>query len=338
MKKHSKALRVFCIVVPVLLVVVLLLTALSPLWKRDDRVSASAAVTTSYKVSFDVGSGVNSISVTDLNSNNITFNSANSWTSYVYVVSGASLKFTVSLNGSYKLNEVMLLSGSGYISSVGSNFFNYTFGNNSSFKVITSPRFVISKGYYLFNSSLSLPGNEMSQAFSFTSGGQDFGVMQVQSSGLYYNTAQESTLAYSSKSGWQASPQGSFSIINVALDFSTNYDFYTWFNSQVTLVPSDYVDLIEQAYSEGYDVGYSDGVQAGNQQSYDQGYNAGYQAGYTDGSGTSYSSLNVVSLFLSPVNSFLATPLFGSFSLGTAFSVVLVVLLGAIFIKMFAGG
>ena len=79
---------------------------------------------------------------------------------------------------------------------------------------------------------------------------------------------------------------------------------------------------------------YLDGYNAG----YNSGYNQGYSAGLAAGQNISWGNLNVVSLFLSPVNSFLATPIFGSFSIGTAFSVVLVVLLAAIFIKMFAGG
>ena len=336
--KKSKFRRVMTVFLVILGVLAVLFGCLSPLlFQRDERLSASAAGT-AYTVSFQVDSGVSSISVTDVNSDVVTFSASNDWTSTVYAVSGASMIFTVTVIGSYQFDSVSLLSGGGYIASTTSNPFRYTFGGNSSFKITTSPRFVISKGYYLFNSSLSLPDNEMSQAFSFTSGNQHFGIMQVQSSGLYYNTAQGSTLAYSSESGWQSSPYGSFSIINVALDVTTNYDFYTWFNSQVTLVPSDYADLIDQAYSQGYDVGYSNGLQSGNQQLFDKGYESGYQAGYTDGTGVSYSNLNVVSLFLSPVNSFLATPLFGSFSFGTAFSVVLVVLLGAIFIKMFAGG
>lgn len=109
-------------------------------------------------------------------------------------------------------------------------------------------------------------------------------------------------------------------------------------------VSFDYSEAYDQIYNEGYNAGHESGYEEGynaglnDNAQYQAGYNTGYQAGYTDGAGVSYSNLNVVSLFLSPVNSFLATPLFGSFSLGTAFSVVLVVLLGAIFIKMFAGG
>lgn len=79
---------------------------------------------------------------------------------------------------------------------------------------------------------------------------------------------------------------------------------------------------------------YLDGYNAG----YNAGYNQGYSVGLAAGQNISWGNLNVVSLFLSPVNSFLSAPLFGSFSIGTAFSVVLVVLLAAIFIKMFAGG
>lgn len=79
---------------------------------------------------------------------------------------------------------------------------------------------------------------------------------------------------------------------------------------------------------------YLDGYNSG----YNAGYNQGYSVGLAAGQNISWDNLNVVTLFLSPVNTFLATPLFGSFSIGTAFSVVLVVLLASIFIKMFAGG
>ena len=110
-----------------------------------------------------------------------------------------------------------------------------------------------------------------------------------------------------------------------------------------------YDDGYEDGYDNGYDSGrldgYDEGYEAGNvnaSQQYNKGYNTGYNDGYSlglaAGQNTTWESLNVVSLFLSPVNSFLATPLFGSFSIGTAFSVVLVVLLAGIFIKMFAGG
>ena len=96
----------------------------------------------------------------------------------------------------------------------------------------------------------------------------------------------------------------------------------------------------QAGYDAGYDVGYEEGISdnSGLSESYNQGYNAGYSVGLTQGQATTWENLNVVGLFLAPVNSFLSTPIFGSFSIGTALSVVLVVLLGAIFIKMFAGG
>lgn len=96
----------------------------------------------------------------------------------------------------------------------------------------------------------------------------------------------------------------------------------------------------EAGYQTGYDEGYQEGINSNeaSSDSYNKGYNAGYSVGLTKGQATTWENLNVVGLFLAPVNSFLSTPIFGSFSIGTAFSVVLVVLLGAIFIKMFAGG
>lgn len=114
-----------------------------------------------------------------------------------------------------------------------------------------------------------------------------------------------------------------------------------------------YEDGYDDGYGDGYDAGYDsgrldgydEGYEAGNvnaSQQFNKGYNTGYNEGYNlglaAGQNISWGNINVVSLFLSPVNSFLSTPLFGSFSIGTAFSVVLVVLLAAIFIKMFAGG
>ena len=124
------------------------------------------------------------------------------------------------------------------------------------------------------------------------------------------------------------------------------------YSTAVTVETLDISSWIDAAYDKGQSVGYQNGFDAGHDSGYEEGYNAGlndnsqYQAGYNQGytvglaagQNVSWGNLNVVSLFLSPVNSFLATPLFGSFSIGTAFSVVLVVLLAAIFIKMFAGG
>ena len=123
-------------------------------------------------------------------------------------------------------------------------------------------------------------------------------------------------------------------------------------SSLLTITVLDISSWTDEAYNKGQSVGYQNGYDVGYETGHEDGYNEGlnddsqYQVGYNDGyrlglaagQNTTWESLNVVSLFLSPVNSFLATPLFGSFSIGTAFSVVLVVLLAGIFIKMFAGG
>lgn len=124
------------------------------------------------------------------------------------------------------------------------------------------------------------------------------------------------------------------------------------YSSTLTIAVLDISSWTDDAYNRGYSAGYQNGYDVGYDAGHEDGYNAGlnensqYQAGYNSGyavglaagQNISWGNLNVVSLFLSPVNSFLATPLFGSFSIGTAFSVVLVVLLAVIFIKMFAGG
>ena len=155
-------------------------------------------------------------------------------------------------------------------------------------------------------------------------------------------------VSLSSVTAHKGSPTGSGSgliatINGTAVNLSTSVSSGTSIFIMIG-VSVDYSEAYDQIYNEGYESGYDQGYQEGHDaglndnSQYQAGYNSGYQAGYTDGTGVSYSNLNVVSLFLSPVNSFLSTPLFGSFSFGTAFSVVLVVLLGAIFIKMFAGG
>ena len=68
---------------------------------------------------------------------------------------------------------------------------------------------------------------------------------------------------------------------------------------------------------------------------YDKGFNAGYDKGKLDGSAV---NLNPVSLFLTPIQTFLDTKLFGTFSIGAVLSTALFVYVALIFIKMFAGG
>lgn len=74
------------------------------------------------------------------------------------------------------------------------------------------------------------------------------------------------------------------------------------------------------------------------QAGYDSGYNSGYNQGVIDGSNQELDKINPVSYFLEPVSTFLSTPIFGKFSIGSALSVVLFVGVALIFIKMFAGG
>lgn len=68
----------------------------------------------------------------------------------------------------------------------------------------------------------------------------------------------------------------------------------------------------------------------------DVGYELGYQNGIRDGSPVEME--NPITYFIAPVSAFLATPLFGTFSIGAALSIVLFVSVALIFLKIFAGG
>ena len=87
---------------------------------------------------------------------------------------------------------------------------------------------------------------------------------------------------------------------------------------------------------EGYNDGFNTGKEEGLTEGYDNGYNTGYTNGYNKGQTTQVS--NPIVYLLTPVHTFLDTNLFGSFSLGDAFNVVLFVAVAVIFIKMFSGG
>lgn len=80
----------------------------------------------------------------------------------------------------------------------------------------------------------------------------------------------------------------------------------------------------------------SDEYNAGYQAGYDSGYDSGYSEGYNKGQTEQLT--NPANFFLQPAISFMQTDLFGSFSLGDAFQVVMFVLVAIIFIKLFAGG
>lgn len=69
---------------------------------------------------------------------------------------------------------------------------------------------------------------------------------------------------------------------------------------------------------------------------YENGYNTGYQVGYDKGIVSGWQS--PIAIFIQPIDSFLSTNIFGSISIGDVLSVILFVMVGIIFIKMFAGG
>mgnify|MGYP005793660457 CR=1 FL=1 len=184
---------------------------------------------------------------------------------------------------------------------------------------------VITPAWYKFNDTISLPDGSLFGDIVFIANGTQYDGMYLDASTIRYGSS--GTMAYAPAwGGWLSGFTDARILIR---DYSSvSSDFYTWFLDNLTVLNS--YDSYLDGYNAGYDAGYSDGNNAG--------YNQGYSVGLAAGQNVSWDNLNVVTLFLSPVNSFLATPLFGSFSIGTAFSVVLVVLLAAIFIKMFAGG
>lgn len=73
---------------------------------------------------------------------------------------------------------------------------------------------------------------------------------------------------------------------------------------------------------------------------YDKGHTDGYTAGYDKGKidGANLVSVSPITYLLSPVSSLLGTPIWGQFTIGSLFSVVLFVACVLIFLRMFAGG
>lgn len=86
--------------------------------------------------------------------------------------------------------------------------------------------------------------------------------------------------------------------------------------------------IIEDTVNNAKEQGYNEGHEAG--------YNAGYQVGYDKGIVSDWQS--PVEIFIKPVDIFLSTNIFGSISIGDILSIILFVMVGIIFIKMFAGG
>lgn len=89
-----------------------------------------------------------------------------------------------------------------------------------------------------------------------------------------------------------------------------------------------YKSYLENIIQGAHDEGYNNGYQIG--------HNAGYQEGYDKGIVSEWKS--PIAIFIQPIDSFLSTNIFGSISIGDVLSVILFVMVGIIFIKMFAGG
>lgn len=194
--------------------------------------------------------------------------------------------------------------------------------------------FSVKAGYYLFNTDLTLPNDNYIIQIPFISNGVKFRQIEVSPTSVRFapqGTGSPVTVYSSTDSVFNRQYQ----IIKIENDYIIPFlDQYNWFSSNT--VPFD--EDLNAYYDSIYNSGYQQGLHDGDLGSYDKGYSDGYEVGHAAGQNTSWGNLNIVSLFLDPVNAFLATPLFGSFSIGSAFSIVLVVLIGAIFIKMFAGG
>lgn len=108
-------------------------------------------------------------------------------------------------------------------------------------------------------------------------------------------------------------------IVLLASFCSSDYQ-YGYYNSAVNDIVSLFDPAVQSLSAEQI------------QSSYDSGFSAGKEAGLTQ------SLSNPVSFFLSPLDSFMNIDIFGAFSLGDMFSVILFVCVALIFIKVFAGG
>lgn len=401
MKKHSKALRVFCIVVPVLLVVVLLLTALSPLWKKDDRVSASAASRTlSFNFAFE-GDGFENVAqiMTAATFSYVSpsgipggyagiVNSTNGF----LLFSNISIDDTKDVTLSVGLKAGFIFSSAEFTGSHGTTtvsvFDNYvrisglddwSGGSLVSVKItysgappvtwrsagfqIYSDELPFSLNQYIASATLSyFESDELPvslEAFKWDEKREFYGTNGVtidisKSTSIGIKVIEGVTLDSVSvvvgTGGIHGTNVGgilavletvqgeeNYYSVNLSISDSLSDLMFCYLIPTFSGAPNpdgNYQDGYNDGFSDGYDSGYGDGYDVG----YDGGYYSGYNQGFSDGQNLDWGDLNVVSLYLQPVSTFLGTPLFGNFSIGTAFSVVLVVLLASIFIKMFAGG
>lgn len=296
--KNKVLKRILFIALAVLLLVAVILVALSPLWLKDDHMSASAAnstaaeslwddsVRTSYVLyrTSDAGGWVNLVS------SDLPYG-PNAYDTFVFYWRPASSSTSP---GATLLGPLIRVGGADYpaktftVLSCNANYPHVV--NLTQYNFNDSDGAIFDQYYATFNHipQINIPAGSVS-----------------------------------------------YDIVIYGVFFKSGYDF-----AYDGGVSTGYDSGHEAGYQTGYDEGYQEGINSNeaSSNSYNQGYNAGYSVGLAKGQATTWENLNVVGLFLAPVNSFLSTPIFGSFSIGTAFSVVLVVLLGAIFIKMFAGG
>ncbi len=115
-----------------------------------------------------------------------------------------------------------------------------------------------------------------------------------------------------------------FGAIRYITTLFDNYSNYYYYQDLCNVGGSCSPDDLKAEYDKGHSDGYTDG------------YDVGYNKGKTDGS--DLVSVSPITFLLSPISSLLGTPIWGQFTIGSLFSVVLFVGCTLIFIKMFAGG
>lgn len=115
-----------------------------------------------------------------------------------------------------------------------------------------------------------------------------------------------------------------FGAIRYITTLFDNYSNYYYYQDLCNLGGSCSPDDLKAEYDKGHSDGYTNG------------YNVGYDKGKVDGA--DLVSVSPITFLLSPVSALLGTPIWGQFTIGSLFSVVLFVGCTLIFIKMFAGG